>query len=155
MPKPAAKSSRVPLDSLTRDLLPQTRAILLELVSLITSTVPEATQKVNPGWKSLNFSHPRVGYFCGLFPVEDKVVVAFEFGVLLPDPDGILSSRSCAKQVRYARIGSPEVLPRTALKRLLRAAISLPQERSVRIALARSGAQPVPPKLRSSKRMTS
>jgi len=141
--KPAAKSYQIPLDALTRDLLPETRAILSELTSLIISTIPEATQKVNLGWKSLNFSHPNVGYFCGLFPVDDRVVVAFEFGVLLPDPDGILDSRSCAKQVRYAQIRSLDALPRAALKRLLRAAVSLPRERSTRIALARSGAKPV------------
>ena len=155
MSKPAAKSSQVPLDALTRDLLPETRAVLSELTSLIISTIPEATEKVNLGWKSLNFSHPNVGYFCGLFPIDDRVVVAFEFGVLLPDPDGILDSRSCAKQVRYARIRSLDAFPRAALKRLLRAAVSLPRERSARIALARSGAKPVLPKLRTRKRSPS
>jgi len=153
--KPAAKSSQMPLDALTRDLLPETRAVLSELTSLIIRSIPEATEKVNLGWRSVNFSHPSVGYFCGLFPVDDRVVVAFEFGVLLPDPDGILDSRSCAKQVRYARIRSLDALPRAALKRLLRAAVSLPRERSTRIALARSGAKPVLPKPRTRKRTPS
>jgi hypothetical protein len=102
--KPAAKLSQSPLDAITRDLLPETRAVLSEARSLIMTTIPEATEKVNLGRKSLNFSHPNVGYFCGLRPVDDRVTVEFEFGVLLPDPDGILDSRSCAKQVRYARI---------------------------------------------------
>jgi hypothetical protein len=73
------------------------------------------------------------------------VTIEFEFGVLLPDPDGILVGNSCAKQVRYARIRSPSSLPRAGLKRLLRAAVSLPRERSDRIALVRSGARLVAP----------
>ena len=155
MPKPAADSSQPTIAALTRDLPLETRDLLSELDSLIGNTVPGVTRKVNLGWKSLNFSHPNVGYFCGLFPVDDRVVVAFEFGVLLPDPDGVLDSRSCAKQVRYTRVRSLDILPRAALKRLLRAAVSLPRERSTRIALARSGAEQLLPKPRTRKRTPS
>lgn len=143
MPRSGVKSSPVPLEALTRELPPVTRAAFAELTSLIRSTIPEATEKVNLGWKSLNFSHPAVGYFCGLFPLQDRIVIAFEFGVLLADPDRILDTRSCSKQVRYMRILSHHKIPRPALKRLLRAAISLPADRSTRIALVRSGARPV------------
>jgi hypothetical protein len=143
------------LEALTRDLMPQTRDVLSELTSLIASTIPEATEKVNLGRRGLNFSHPDVGYFCGLSPVEDRVTVVFEFGALLPDPDGILNGNSCAKQVRYVRIRSLDALPRAALRRLLRAAVSLPRDRSTRIALARSGAKPVPPKRPTRKRTPS
>jgi hypothetical protein len=143
------------LEALTRDLMPQTRDVLSELTSLIGSTIPEATEKVNLGRRRLNFSHPDVGYFCGLLPVDDRVTVIFEFGVLLPDPDGILNGNSCAKQVRYVRIRTLEALPRAALRRLLRAAVSLPRDRSTRIALARSGAKPVLPKPPTRKRTPS
>jgi hypothetical protein len=83
------------------------------------------------------------------------VTVEFEYGVLLPDPDEILHGNSCAKQVRYARIRSLNALPRAALKRVLRAAVSLPRERSTRIALVRSGAKLVLPKPRARKRTRS
>ncbi len=145
----------MPVEALTRDLPLETRALLLELTSLVKRAIPEATQKVNLGWKSLNFSHPNVGYFCGLFPVDDRVVVTFEFGVLLPDPDGILDDRGCAKQVRYLPIRSANRVPRAAIKRLLRAAVSLPGDRATRIALARSGARLVAPKPNTMKRAAS
>jgi len=140
MPKTAADSSQPPIAALTRDLPLETRDLLTELDSLIGNTVPGVTRKVNLGWKSLNFSHPRVGYFCGLFPVRDRVIVAFEFGVLLPDPTGLLDDRGCAKQVRYLPVRSRNRIPRTALKRFLQAAVSLPGDRAARIALAKSGA---------------
>ena len=145
MSKPAVKPSQEPVVALSRDLPPETRELLSELRSVILNTVPEATVKANLGWKSLNFSHPGVGYFCGLFPIEDRVIVAFEFGVLLPDPDGILDRNNCAKQVRYLRIRSRRAIPRSGLKRLLQAAVALPEKRSTRLALVRAGAQPVDP----------
>jgi hypothetical protein len=74
------------LDALTRDLSPRTQDLLAELRSLVVRTIPAATEKVNLGWKSLNFSHPNAGYFCGLFPVDDRVIAAFEFGVLAARP---------------------------------------------------------------------
>jgi hypothetical protein len=116
------------------------------------TTIPEATEKLALGRKSLNFSHPNVGYFCALSPGDGQVTVELEFGVLLPDPDGILVANSCAKQVRYARIRSLNAFPRGAFKRLLRAAVSLPRERSTRIALVRSGAKLVLTKPRAKKR---
>jgi hypothetical protein len=143
MSKPAPRTSQASVDALTRDLPPQMRAALSELASLIRSTVPGTTEKVNPGWRSLNFYHPDVGYFCWLFPFEDRIDVAYEFGVLIADPEGILDSGKDSKQVRFARIRSAESMPREALERLLRAAVSLPADRATRIALARSGAKPV------------
>ena len=155
MPKPAADSSQPPIAALTRDLPLETRDLLTELDSLIGNTVPGVTRKVNLGWKSLNFSHPRVGYFCGLFPVRDRVIVAFEFGVLLPDPTELLDDRGCAKQVRYLPVRSRNRIPRTALKRFLQAAVSLPGDRATRIALAKSGARPVASKPGTRKRRAS
>ncbi|HSB89560.1 MAG TPA: DUF1801 domain-containing protein [Anaerolineales bacterium] len=119
-----------------------------ELRSLIVTTLPGTTEKVTLARKRLNFSHPNVGYFCGLHPVDARVTVEFEFGVLLPDPTRILIANSCAKQVRYTRIRSIDTLPRAALKRLLRAAVSLPRDRSTRMALTRTGAKLVLPKPR-------
>jgi hypothetical protein len=150
--KPSTKPSETPLDAITRDLLPDTRAVFTELRSLIMATIPDATEKVTLPRRSVNFSHPNVGYFCGLSPEDGRVTVEFKFGVLLPDPDRILVGNSCAKQVRYTRIGSLKALPRAAFRRLLRAAVSLPREHSTRLALVRSGAKLVHPKPRASKR---
>jgi len=47
----------------------------------------------------LGYHHPDGGYLCGLFPQRDSVKLGFEFGVLLPDPDGLLEGRG--RQVRY------------------------------------------------------
>ncbi len=125
---------------LTRDLPPEIGARLADLRAIIRRTVPEAVEKVNPGWRSLSFSHPQVGYFCGLFPFADRVDVAFEFGVLLPDPDGFFDD--LGRQVGFARLRTGQRLRKAAFQRLLRAAVALPAERAVRLALVRAGARP-------------
>jgi hypothetical protein len=155
LPKEAPKVEQADLGALTRDLMPETRAIFSKLRSLVTSTLPEATEKVTLTRMRLNFSHPNVGYFCGLSPEDGRTTLEFEFGVLLPDPQGILTGNSCAKQVRYARFDAVTTLPLNGLQQLLRAAVSLPQERSTRIALARSGAKLVLPNQRRPKRRRS
>src|SRR3990172_2289000 len=133
------------LATLTRDLMPETRAVFSELRVFIITTLPDSSQKLSLARKRLNFSHPNVGYFCGLSPQDGRTTLEFEYGVLLPDPRGILQGNSCAKQVRYARFDSPDAPPLTALRGLLLAAVSLPRERSTRIELVRSGAKLVLP----------
>lgn len=111
-----------------------------DLVAFVHSAVPEATAKVNPGWRSLNFSHARVGYFCGLFPFEDHLRVVFEFGVLLPDPAGLFDDRQ--KQIASITIRRRRDIRRRALRRMLLDAIALPADRATRLALVRAKAQP-------------
>jgi hypothetical protein len=139
MSKPPAKPLQTSVAELTRDLPPEIISVLTELRSIIRLTIPNATEKVNMGWRSLNYRHPEVGYFCGLFPFPDRVDVAFEFGVLLADPDGFFDDHG--KQLAFARIRSFKDIRRTPFKRMLRAAVSLPADRSTRLALVRSGAK--------------
>jgi len=147
MPKPTPKPPDLSVHPLTRDLPPEILSVFAELRSIIRLTIPDATEKVNLGWRSLNYSHPDVGYFCGLFPFPDRVDVAFEFGVLLADPDGFFDDRG--KQVSFARMRSHKDIRRTPFKRMLRAAVSLPADRTTRLALVRSGAKPEAPKKKS------
>jgi len=72
------------LATLTRDLMPETRAVFSELRVLIITTLPDSSQKLSLARKRLNFSHPNVGYFCGLSPQDGRTTLEFEYGVLLP-----------------------------------------------------------------------
>jgi hypothetical protein len=146
MPKPLSMS----VADLTRDLPPEIISLLAELRSIIRLTVPDANEKVNAGWRSLNYSHPLVGYFCGLFPFPDRVDVAFEFGILLADPDRFFDDHG--KQVGFAHIRSHRDVRKTVFQRMLRAAVSLPADRSTRLTLVRSGAKLAAPKKKSRSR---
>jgi hypothetical protein len=77
---------------------PPIQDIAEKLRNVILAIAPDALEKANRGWRSISFRDRQVGYFCGIFPFEDYVDLIFEFGVLLPDPNGILLGD--AKQVR-------------------------------------------------------
>jgi hypothetical protein len=127
------------LDGLLSAFDPEIGDLTRRLCQFVVSAAPEARQKVNPGWGSLNFSHPGVGYFLGLFPGADRVDVAFEFGVLLPDPKDLLKGEG--SQVRYLRLGAGEDLPEDELRHLIEAALDLPASRDERLEMVRSGAR--------------
>ncbi|HKZ85129.1 MAG TPA: DUF1801 domain-containing protein [Anaerolineae bacterium] len=132
-------------DTLIENILeshdPEVRALVEHLRKIIRETVPDATESAHPVWHSIGYRHPESGYFCGIFPQNDGVNLAFEFGVLLPDPGGLLEGDG--KQVRYVRIRRDKDIRVRALKKLLLAAIDLPASRDVKLGLIRSSARPV------------
>ena len=113
---------------------PEVRALVERLRKIIRETVPAAIETVNVGWHSIGYHHPDSGYFCGIFPQNDGVNLAFEFGVLLlPDQESLLEGTG--KQVRYVRIRDNKDIRVRALMQLLRAAIDLPKRRDVKLGL--------------------
>ena len=104
--------------------------------ALIEWTIPSARWAVRRGWQCLAYMHQDVGYFCGVFARSNAVQVAFEFGVLLPDPHGVLSGSGA--QVRYVVLVPGEPLPEAALVGLLQAAVVLPADAAVRWSMART-----------------
>jgi hypothetical protein len=75
----------------------------------------------------------------GIFPEEARVRLAFEFGILLPDPHGVLGGSG--KQVRYVDIEEGGEIPVEAVKQLLLAATDLPEDRGARLSMVRNAAK--------------
>jgi hypothetical protein len=133
------KSSTTTVDSVLGGHAPHVREIVERLRAIIREAVPEAVESANPVWHSLSYKHPESGYFCGIFPLANRVDVAFEFGVLLPDPEGMLEGKG--KQVRYLRLRDERDLRVEAFRRLLNEAINLPPKREAKLALIRERGQ--------------
>jgi hypothetical protein len=136
--KPSANTS---IENILESHGPEVRALVERLRKIIREAVPDATESAHPVWHSIGYRHPESGYFCGIFPQADRVDLAFEFGVLLPDPGGLLEGDG--KQVRYVRIRRDRDIRVRALKKLLLAAIDLPASRDVKLGLIRSSAKPI------------
>ena len=117
----------------------EVRSLVEQLRSLIRETVPEAAELAYPVWHAIGYRHPHSGYFCGIFPHTDRVNLAFEFGVLLPDPQGILEGDG--KQVRYMRIREPADIHSEAIQDLIQSALSLPHGRAAKLWLIKSSAK--------------
>lgn len=118
---------------------PEVAALAEQAASLVEAEVPSARHAVREGWQCLAFTHPDVGYFCGVFPRAGVAQVGFEFGTLLPDPEGLLQGGGA--QLRYVALVPGEPFPSRALAALLEAAVALPPDASVRRSMAQAASR--------------
>ncbi len=122
-----------PYPQLISELTHRLRALILEVV-------PAAEEWVRPGWQSLSYHHPVMGYVCGLFPRETAVQLVLEYGILLPDPERLLTGEG--KQVRVVLIEQAADIRPEPLRALLAAALDLPEKRNDRLAMIATRARP-------------
>jgi hypothetical protein len=87
----------------------------------ILSVVPDATERVRPGWKLIGYNAP--AYFVYIAPQVDHLRIGFEWGILLSAPRGLLEGSG--SQVRHVSIHAAKELRNPALADLLRAAAAL------------------------------
>lgn len=87
----------------------------------IIKAVPQAVEKLRPGWQLIGYNAPR--YFAFVAPKADHVMLGFEWGVMLPNLDGLLEGSGT--QVRFVTVRSEQVLRSQALLELLRSAAAL------------------------------
>jgi hypothetical protein len=109
------------------------RTLVTELAALIKSAAPGAREAVRPETRCLRYSHARCGYFCGLYPQVSSAQLLFEFGVLLPDPEGLLEGNG--PHVRFVTVWANQPLRSPALRRLVAASYDLPRKRLDKLAL--------------------
>lgn len=110
-------------DDILRDHAPEVQSTAEALRELIHDTVEGMTERAYPGWHAIGFRHPKAGYVCGIFPMENVVRFVFEHGRQLSDPDSVLTGDG--KQVRYIDLRRPEDVPDEALRPLLLEAVAL------------------------------
>ncbi|OGO34522.1 MAG: hypothetical protein A2W35_05850 [Chloroflexi bacterium RBG_16_57_11] len=110
---------------------PEVRELSETLRKLVKAEVPEAIEVAYPSWHGIGYHHPICGYFCAIFPVTDYVKLGFEYGILLPDPEGLLTGDG--KQVRYVNIWQRAEIREKAIAGLIQGALSLPPERDAKL----------------------
>lgn len=135
--KMAKRKSKISVEYLMENHNPEIRAVVEALRGLIKEEVPEASERANGGWHSINYRHPTQGYFCGIFPRTEKVILVFEYGILLPDPDGILEGEG--SQVREYVVRDPSKIHAESLRKLIEETLSLPTSKAEKMEMIRSG----------------
>jgi hypothetical protein len=93
------------------------------VVRVVAAARPDMSAKVQPGWRSVNFRHPRAGFVCGVFPIADKVLLAFEHGRELDHPR--LVDNGKVKKMRWVPFEPGEKIDADDLGVLLMQAIAL------------------------------
>jgi hypothetical protein len=78
--------------------------------------------RVYRGWQGIGFRHPEAGYVCGVFPRGDWVMLLFEYGASMADPEGVLLGEGA--QTRFLRIDAPTEENAALIERYVQQAIA-------------------------------
>jgi hypothetical protein len=108
------------------------------LRALVKRTIPDAIERVRPGWGLIGYDVPagrRTAYFAFVWAEAEHVHLGFEHGHAMDDPDGLLSG-GYLKKVRFVTLTRPREIPDAALAPLIREAARVASlTRSERTAL--------------------
>jgi hypothetical protein len=85
-----------------RDHHAPTAELALWVRSVVLRADPDLTEKVYRGWQGVGFRHDEAGYVCAVYPRSEWVVLLFEHGASMPDPEGVLLGDG--KQTRFIRV---------------------------------------------------
>jgi hypothetical protein len=100
-------------------------AIAERLRAVVRDAVPEATERVRPGWRLIGYDVPRgrrAAYFCFVAPEPEHVHLGFEHGTTMRDPTGRLRGAGITRQVRWLTFRPGTTLDVSVLAPLVREA---------------------------------
>ena len=126
----------LPPEALLASLPPPMPELALSLGALVRAAVPEAVERVRPGWRVIGYDVPtggrRTAFFAWVMPQREHVHLGFPKGVLVRDPDRLLQGAGVTKLARWVTARRPEdidverfsalVLEAAALARIPRSA---------------------------------
>jgi hypothetical protein len=162
----------LPPEALLDAYPPPIRALADELRMILRGAVPDAIERVRPGWRLLGYDlpvaapsrsrptgrcggrtpRPRTTYFAWIAPEPGHVHLGFEHGMLLADPGGILSGRGITKRVRWFTFRPGDRPDGKLIRAFLASAVSIaradPADRRAQLAFAAEAA-PFPDRGRS------
>ena len=94
----------IPPEALLEDFPPPMQAIAHRLREVVRTALPDAIERVRPGWRLIGYDLPirRNGvYFAYVAPENEHVHLGFEHGWAMADPHGLLQGKGITKQVRW------------------------------------------------------
>jgi len=111
------------VDTFLKGYSPQVREIAVKAREVILSVLPDATEKVYPGWKVIQYGvgPDMKSVFAAISPQRERVNLGLAGGVDLPDPDGLLEGDG--KAIRHVKLTSPEAAGAPAVRELVRGAL--------------------------------
>jgi hypothetical protein len=111
------------VDTFLKGYSPQVREIAVKAREVILSVLPDATEKVYPGWKVIQYgvAADMKSVFAAISPQRERVNLGLANGAGLPDPEGLLEGTGVG--IRHVKLASPEAAGARAVKELIRGAL--------------------------------
>jgi len=127
------------------------RSIGDRLRALVLATIPDAVERVRPGWHLIGYDAPapmgsrgrRSAYFAYIAPELEHIHLGFEHGWLMTDPDGLLEGAGTTRQVRWLTFhpgDEPDQVHVAPLLHEARRVALLPREARFEAAMMRDAA---------------
>jgi hypothetical protein len=106
---PSSRPNKRPIDSIPPEALladypPPHQALAQRLREIVTDAVPEAVERVRPGWRLIGYDLPvrRHGvFFAWVWPEPEHVHLGFPRGIDMDDPDGAMRGAGITKLARW------------------------------------------------------
>jgi hypothetical protein len=112
----------LPPEALLDDFPPPMQAIAHRLRAIVKGAIPDAIERVRPGWRLIGYDLPvgrRGVYFAYVAPEVQHVHLGFEWGVLMDDPRGLLQGEGITRQVRWLTFQDDAAIDDTACTQLV------------------------------------
>jgi hypothetical protein len=127
----------IPPELLLEGFPPGIRDAADRLCAVVSRAVPDAIERVRPGWRLIGYDVPvgrRTRYFAFVVPEVEHVHLGFEYGAWMADPDGVLRGAHLnLRKVRYVTYQPGDAVPEPVLveytRRAARVATMTPAER--------------------------
>ena len=94
----------IPVEALLADFSPGHATIAEVLRRVVLDAVPEAIERVRPGWRLIGYDLPvkRHGaFFAWIWPEPEHIHLGFPRGILMDDPEGRMRGDGITKAARW------------------------------------------------------
>lgn len=119
----SVKTGDPAVDTFLKGYSPQVREIAVKARETIFSVLPNATEKVYPGWKVIQYGTDAgmKNVFAAISPLRERVNLGLANGAELPDPEGLLEGTG--KGIRHVKLTSADAAATPAVRALLEGAV--------------------------------
>ena len=101
---PRTPRDTIPVEALLADFSPGHAAIAERLRRVVLDAVPEAIERVRPGWRLIGYDLPSTrhgSFFAWIWPEPEHVHLGFPRGILMDDPEGVMRGNGITKAARW------------------------------------------------------
>ena len=130
----------IPPDLFLEGYPPGIRRAINRLRRVVNTAVPDAIERVRPGWRLIGYDIPvgkRTRYFAFVWPEVEHAHMGWEHGIWMDDPEHMLRGAHLnLRKVRYVTYAPGEPIPEATLvdytRQAARLATMSPEERLAR-----------------------
>ena len=115
----------VPPEALLADYPPPHQALAQRLREIVTDAVPEAVERVRPGWRLIGYDLPlrrRGVFFAWIWPEPEHVHLGFPRGIDMDDPRHEMRGERITKLARWLTYSPGDSIDEEQASRLVQEA---------------------------------